>query len=122
MEEANHHCPEGTIKMLIGNKLDLLEQMNNSTKPINALDDLTWKVVAQEKLTNSQLSCKTYEGLELFWELLENNVRNILKKVKVSENPFKDGRQGADILPQPRQRGSLKTGSQTKLASRNKME
>ena len=73
----------------------MLEQMNNSTKPMNTLDDLAWKTVAQEKLSNSQLSCKTYEGIELFWELLENNVRTILKRVNVSESPFKEGRKSS---------------------------
>ena len=65
MDEANHHCPEQTIKMLVGNKMDLLEQLN--TKPINPLDSITWKLLAQEKITNTQISCKTYEGIELFW-------------------------------------------------------
>ena len=37
--------------MLVGNKIDLLESMN--TKPINPLDELTWKVIAQEKLTKA---------------------------------------------------------------------
>ena len=27
LEEANLHCPEHTIKILVGNKIDLLEQM-----------------------------------------------------------------------------------------------
>ena len=102
--------------MLVGNKIDLLDQMNS--KPLNALDQLTWKIIAQQKLTNTQLSCKTYEGIELFWEILENNVRNILKRVNLGPSPFGSPQKSSDILPLPKPRSTIRTGSPTKLSKK----
>lgn len=61
LEEANLHCPEHTIKILVGNKIDLLDQME--IKLINPIDPHTWKIVAAEKIANYHVSCKTYEGI-----------------------------------------------------------
>ena len=47
----------------MGNKIDLLESRSN-IKPMNSLDEATWKAVAAEKIKNYQISCKTYEGIE----------------------------------------------------------
>ena len=102
--------------MLVGNKMDLLEQLN--TKPINPLDSITWKLLAQEKISNTQLSCKTYEGIELFWELLENNVRTILKRVNLGQNPFQPSHHQSDILPQIKPRSSIQTGSPSKVKTK----
>ena len=62
-------------------------------------------------MTNTQLSCKTYEGIELFWELLENNVRNILKRVNLGPGPFGSPQSKSDILPKPKQRSSINASS-----------
>jgi GTPase SAR1 family protein len=62
LEESNHHCPENTIKILVGNKIDLIEEMNKIHNcPI---DQQTWKTLAAEKIYNYPVSCKTNEGIE----------------------------------------------------------
>lgn len=50
LDEANRYCPEHSIKILVGNKIDLIENIN--VRPINPIDRNTWKVIAAEKIGN----------------------------------------------------------------------
>jgi hypothetical protein len=70
----------------VGNKIDLLDEINN--KNINSLDGLSWKAIANEKIKNYQISCKSYEGIEEFWQIMDTNVRTILKRIMIHESPF----------------------------------
>ena len=56
----------------MGNKIDLLDEMN--TKSINSLDEHSWKEIASERIKNYEVSCKLNEGIEHFWEIMEENV------------------------------------------------
>lgn len=44
-EEAIKHCPETVIKILVGNKIDMLNEMNK-VYLINPLDTAMWESVA----------------------------------------------------------------------------
>jgi GTPase SAR1 family protein len=68
-EESAKHCPENAIKIFIGNKIDLYDEIN--IKNINALDEHSWKAIASEKIRSYQVSCKNYEGIEEFWAIME---------------------------------------------------
>jgi ferredoxin len=48
-EEAVKHCPEKAIKILVGNKTDLLDRINKKSS-FNALDSATWNIIASEKI------------------------------------------------------------------------
>jgi GTPase SAR1 family protein len=87
-EEAMKHCPENAIKILVGNKTDLLDRMNKKSS-FNPLDRETWNIIASEKISYYEISCKTYEGIEAFWNIMEENVRIIVKRIVIPENPFK---------------------------------
>ena len=63
-----------------------MEQANY--RPNNPIDKNTWKIIAAEKISNYSVSCKSNEGVEEFWKVIEKSVKDLLKKVLIKDNPF----------------------------------
>ena len=79
MKEAEKHCSKETQIILIGNKIDQIENRISSS-----IDGNTWRLIQERKVSHVECSCRTEEGKEEIWELLMDHVSSRLKISKKS--------------------------------------
>lgn len=61
IEEADKYAPPNAIKVIVGNKLDLVEG-----KVFKSIDDEAWRLINEKKTPFYETSCKSGTGIESF--------------------------------------------------------
>ena len=91
LEEAQKHCPGECVKVVLGNKTDLLDR--HTGKQFNPLDEHTWTTITREGLGHYQVSCKTNDGIDDFWHIMEQNVTKLIGREPKPEKMVAQQRQ-----------------------------
>ena len=79
MQEAEKHCSKETKIVLIGNKIDQVENRISFS-----VDGNTWGLIQGRKVPLVECYCRTEEGKEEIWELLRDHFSSGLEVLKHS--------------------------------------